>query len=90
MARDTAKAVQIKPVLVAPTRHPIKAASLLYNAPSYVLRGPIYLVFIILLVGIIYAFIAKQDQIVMAPLALEKASVTVEAIGGGYGHQHPG
>ena len=83
MARDIAKAVQIKPVLVAPTRHPIKAASLLYNAPSYVLRGPIYLVFIILLVGIIYAFIAKQDQIVIAPLALEKASVTVEAIGGG-------
>lgn len=83
MARDSAKAVQIKPVLVAPTRHPIKAASLLYNAPSYVLRGPIYLVFVILLVGIIYAFIAKQDQIVMAPLALEKDSVTIEAVGGG-------
>jgi multidrug resistance efflux pump len=83
MARDIAKAVQIKPVLVAPTRHPIKAASLLYNAPSYVLRGPIYLVFVILLMGIIYAFIAKQDQIVMAPLALEKDSVTIEAVGGG-------
>src|ERR687896_216537 len=83
MARDIAKAVQIKPVLVAPTRHPIKAASLLYNAPSYLLRGPIYLVFVILLAGIIYAFIAKQDQIVMAPLALEKDSVTIEAVGGG-------
>ena len=67
MAYSDGKAVQIKPLLAAvPTRHPIKAARLLYTPPSWVLRGPIYLIFIILFAAILYACWAKKDVLVMA------------------------
>ncbi len=83
MNSDPTRAVQIKPLLTVPTRHPVKAARLLYTAPHYVLRGPIYLVFLILLVGLIYSFWAKQDTLVMAPLILQKDSFTMPATGQG-------
>jgi multidrug resistance efflux pump len=70
-------------MLTVPTRHPVKAARLLYTAPHYVLRGPIYLVFLIVLVGLIYSFWAKQDILVMAPLVLQKDSFTMPATGQG-------
>jgi multidrug resistance efflux pump len=83
MSSDPTRAVQIKPLLTVPTRHPIKAARLLYTAPSYVLRGPIYLVLLILLVGLLYSFWAKKDVLVMAPLVLQKDSFTMPATGQG-------
>ncbi len=64
-------------------RHPIRAARLLYTVPSVVLRGPIYVIFIILFVAIVYSFWAKKDSLVLAPLTLDKRSTTVEAIAGG-------
>ncbi len=79
----TGKAVQVRPVLTAPTRHPIKAARLLYSLPPFLLRGPIYLIFMILFGGIVYAVWAKQDVLVMAPLVLEKDSFTVQVTGQG-------
>ncbi len=81
--RSSAKAVQVKPVLTAPVRHPVKAARLLYSLPSLLLRGPIYLVFLIVFVGLLYAFWAKQDVLVTAPIMLEKDSFTVQVTGGG-------
>ncbi|MGF1612412.1 MAG: HlyD family efflux transporter periplasmic adaptor subunit [Gammaproteobacteria bacterium] len=77
------EAVQVKPVLTAPVRHPVKAARLLYSLPSLLLRGPIYLIFVIVFVGLVYAFWAKQDVLVTAPIVLEKDSFTVQVTGGG-------
>lgn len=77
------EAVQVKPVLTAPVRHPVKAARLLYSLPPLLLRGPIYLIFVILFVALVYAFWAKQDVLVIAPVVLEKDSFTVQVTGGG-------
>jgi multidrug resistance efflux pump len=77
------KAVHVEPMLAKPVRHPLKAAKLLYTTPSYILSAPIYLIFVILAVGIIYAFWARQDVLVMAPLVLEKDSFTLQATGQG-------
>ncbi|WP_319467839.1 HlyD family efflux transporter periplasmic adaptor subunit [uncultured Pseudodesulfovibrio sp.] len=67
----------------AGVRHPIRAARLLYTVPSVVLRGPIYVIFIILFVAIVYSFWARKDSLVLAPLTLDTRSTTVEAISGG-------
>lgn len=64
-------------------RHPIKAAALLYTTPNYILRGPIYLVFVLVLVGLVYLSWAKKDIVVMAPLKLQREAVTIQALGGG-------
>lgn len=77
------KAVQVKPVLTPPVRHPVKAARLLYSLPPLLLRGPIYLIFLIVFVGLVYAFWARQDVLVTAPIMLEKDSFTVQVTGGG-------
>ncbi len=77
------QAVHVEPMLAKPVRHPIKAAKLLYTTPSYILSAPIYLIFIILVAGIGYAFWARQDVLVMAPLVLEKDSFTLQATGPG-------
>jgi len=76
-------AIKIEQVLIPPVKHPIKAARLLYSAPTYILRGPIYLIFIILFVAFIYSFWAKKDMLVIAPLMLDRESTTIEAIGSG-------
>ncbi len=64
-------------------RHPIDAAKLIYSMPKFVLRGPIYLIFIICITALLYSFWAKKDILVVAPLTLDRNSVTIEAIGGG-------
>ncbi|MFH1491222.1 MAG: HlyD family efflux transporter periplasmic adaptor subunit [Pseudomonadota bacterium] len=64
-------------------RHPIKAAKLLYSVPRFILRGPIYLICLIAFALVVYSFWAKKDERVIAPLSLEKSSITVESIGGG-------
>ncbi len=64
-------------------RHPIKAAALLYTPPSFVLRGPIYLVFVFVVLGIAYLSWAKKDLIVTAPLTLTREANTVQSVGSG-------
>ena len=64
-------------------RHPIKAAKLLYSVPNFILRGPIYILFMLLIALIAYSSWAKKDEIVMTPLTLQKKTITVEAIGPG-------
>lgn len=67
----------------APVRHPIKAATLLYSAPGFVLRGPIYLTFVSMIAMLAYSFVATTDTLVAAPLVLQRRTVTVQAISGG-------
>ncbi|MBI1321197.1 MAG: HlyD family efflux transporter periplasmic adaptor subunit [Candidatus Hydrogenedens sp.] len=64
-------------------RHPIKAAALLYSAPGFILRGPIYVMIISLVAMLIYSIIATMDNLVVAPLKLQRQTVTIQAIGGG-------
>jgi len=64
-------------------RHPIKAATLLYSAPKFILRGPIYLMFISMAAMLIYSTIATTDTLVTAPLTLQRQTVTIPAISGG-------
>lgn len=77
------KAVQVERAYLAHVRHPIKAARLLYSAPSWVLRGPVYLIAIISVAAVCYSFVAKKDELVVVPLVLERASGTIEAVVGG-------
>jgi membrane fusion protein len=78
-----AKAVHIKPVLAATTRHPIKAAKLLYTPPGVILRGPIHMVFVVTFVALLYSFWGTKDEIVEALFRLERETSTTQAIGGG-------
>jgi multidrug resistance efflux pump len=84
MAQVDKKTVKIIPEFGSDaTKHTIKAAKVLYSAPDFVLRGPVYLIFLILFTIVLYSFWAKKDIIVVAPLVLAKKSVTVESIGNG-------
>ncbi len=67
----------------APVRHPLKAAALLYSAPPYILRGPIYMMFVTLISMLVYSIVATSDVLVSAPARLQRQSVTVQAVGGG-------
>jgi len=64
-------------------RHPVRAATLLYTAPRFILRGPIYLVFVVIFGLLIYSFFATIDTVVSAPLTLQRQSISVQAINGG-------
>ena len=83
METSGAKAVHIKPVLAATTRHPIKAAKLLYTPPGIILRGPIHVVFVVTFIGLVYSFWGTKDEIVDAPFRLEREASSTQAIGGG-------
>jgi len=67
----------------AEVRHPIKAATLLYSAPKFILRGPIYMMFVSMFAMLIYSTIATTDTLVQAPLTLQRQTVTIPAISGG-------
>jgi multidrug resistance efflux pump len=67
----------------ADVRHPIKAATLLYSAPKFILRGPIYLMFVSMFAMLGYSIIATTDTLVTAPLTLQRQTVTIPAISGG-------
>jgi hemolysin D len=86
---ENKKPIQIKPALVSPVKHPLKVANLMYQPPSHVLRGPIYMVVIILFAVLIYSFWAKKDILVMAPLVLDRQTTLVEAVGGGLVYELP-
>ncbi len=68
---------------VARMRHTIKASRLLYSVPGFILRGPIYLIGLIMLAALIYSFWAKKDELVVAPLELQRESYTVQSVGSG-------
>jgi multidrug resistance efflux pump len=80
--KETKGAVKVGKV-VSTLKHPIKASTLLYSAPKFILRGPIYLVFIITFSSLIYSFVAKKDMLVVAPLKLQREASTIQAVGGG-------
>lgn len=77
------KAVQISHSPVAEIKHTMKAAQLLYSAPSFILRGPIYLVVIIVFTAFFYSFWAKKDNLVVCTLALRGDYTTVQSPTGG-------
>ena len=80
---DAVDVVSVDPDAAEGSRHTIQAARLLYSAPSYILRGPIYLLSIFLFVAIVFSIWARRDELVIAPLSLQRESVTIEAVGGG-------
>lgn len=83
MARKTPAATAPSSPSAVTIRHPIKAAALLYSAPSYILRGPIYMMFITLVSMLVYSIIATTDTLVVAPVKLQRQTITVQAVGGG-------
>ena len=83
MAKKTSQPAKAAAANIVVVRHPIKAATLLYSAPNFILRGPIYVMFISMFCMLFYSFIATSDTLVVAPLTLQRQTVTVEAISGG-------
>ena len=77
------QAVRIEHAHLAMVRHPIKAARLLYTAPAWVLAGPIYLITLITFAGLAFSFWATKNELVNAPLVLERELAVVEAVQGG-------
>src|SRR3954465_9171656 len=65
------------------TRHPLKAATLLYSSPNAFFRGAIYFLFVTLIGMLIYSGYATKDTVVEAPLKLQRQAMVVQAIGGG-------
>ncbi len=83
MASDSSGKVKVKSALIAPVRHPIKAAALLYTPPSIILHGPIYMIFVISFGALAYSFWATIDETIATPLTLVRESTTVESVGSG-------
>lgn len=79
MKRRDRLTAPVNHLLATPTRHPIKAARLLYSPPPLMLRLPIYSVFIVLLSGAVYSYFARKDVVVAASLVLKKDSFTIYA-----------
>ena len=75
--------VTVEATLTQPVRHTIAASRLLYTPPSWVLRGPIYMIFWIMIGALIYSFIGRTDALVAAPMTLHRAATTYQAVGGG-------
>ncbi|MBF0587874.1 MAG: HlyD family efflux transporter periplasmic adaptor subunit [Magnetococcales bacterium] len=77
------QAVRVRHAHLKSVRHPLRVARLIYSAPSWVLAGPLYIVAAIVLSSLAFSFWAKKDDLVMAPIILERESVTIEAVGTG-------
>ncbi len=80
---SSGKAVEIRPVISASTRHPIKSARLLYSLPPFMLRAIIYLLFVIIFSALIYSFWARSTVLVTTGVILQKDSFTVQVTGDG-------
>lgn len=74
MAADQTSAVRVV-MPVQDVAHTMKAARLLYSAPSFILRGPIYMIFIITFAAVVYSFFGRVDKLVTCRLEL-RADVT--------------
>ena len=75
--------VQVEQVLIQPVRHTIAAARLLYTPPSVILQGPIWLLFVITFGAILYSIWGRKDELVNAPMRLQREATTVQSVGGG-------
>ncbi|GEM_PF-1727526 len=75
--------VRVEQLISQPVRHTIAAARLLYTPPSVILRGPIWLIGIITFSAIGYSFWGRKDELVTAPLRLQRESTTIQSVGGG-------
>ena len=82
-SKSGSKAVHVDPVLVETVRHPIKAARLLYTPPSYIIRGPIHVVSIVVLVALLYSFWGTKDELVETAFRLDREGSISLAVGGG-------
>lgn len=89
MAGESSTKVKIQETLIPPVRHPIKAARLLYTPPRYILRGPIYMIFVISFGALLYSFWGRKDMLVQAPMSLQRESTTIQAVGGGLVYELP-
>lgn len=79
MTEKTVKAVRLVRLPEPEVRHPIKAATLLYSAPNYILRGPIYMIFVITFSALIYSFVGRVDDIVVCNLELVAPEDVIQA-----------
>jgi multidrug efflux pump subunit AcrA (membrane-fusion protein) len=84
MPDDGKQAVHIRHLPLYEVRHTMRAANLLYSAPGFVLRGPIYIIFLIVVSGFFYSIVATVDDRVTAPLELTADATTEQAPAGGY------
>ena len=89
MAGSLRAPIKIKPGLTSSIRHPLKVARMLYQPAPIVLRGPIYIIALIIVSLLIYSFWARKDSLVMAPLILERQTSLVESVGAGLVYQLP-
>jgi multidrug resistance efflux pump len=69
-------AVKVTGMPVQDVAHTMKAARLLYSAPGYILRGPIYMIFVVTFTGLFYSFWSKVDDLVLCPGLELRADIT--------------
>ena len=62
MAEENNQTGGIDDLGAAQMRHTIKSSKLLYSAPDYILRAPIYLIFAITLTALFYSFWRKRTN----------------------------
>ena len=84
MAESDGSAVRVVNTPGQDVAHTMKAARLLYSAPSYVLRGPIYIIFLITFTGLIYSFYNKVTQQITCRMTVQADFTRVQAPNGGY------
>lgn len=84
MAESEGSAVRVVNTPVQDVAHTMKAARLLYSAPSYVLRGPIYIIFLITFSGLIFSFYNKVTQQITCRMTVQADYTRVQAPNGGY------
>ena len=70
MAENEATAVKVSSSTASDVKHTMKGARLLYSAPRFILRGPIYMIFVIGVGGLMYSFYSKVDQVVNCKMVL--------------------
>lgn len=83
MAEAEKSAVTISSAGVYEVKHTMKAARLLYSAPPIVLRGPIYMVFVISISAVVYSFLAPVPNMIACPMVLKKDETKIQAPTGG-------
>ncbi len=83
MSEEGKKAVKIERLTVHEVKHTLKGARLLYSAPHYVLRGPIYLIFVCTFTALLYSFWGKVDNLVTCSLVLKGEYNTIQSPTGG-------
>jgi len=84
MAEAETGAVRVVTTPVTDVAHTMKAARLLYSAPNFILRGPIYMIFIITFSGLIYSFYGRVGQAITCRMEVRADYTRVQSPTGGY------